>query len=137
MEIVNCCPHPLPFYDAEGNLVTTYTPSRWCIRCAEERIEIPDHPTGARVFKVYYRLDMGTMPPEPDAPQAWIMSQIAAHGIRDLQKATGKYSNVTLLYPGDLVRDEKGFIIGNKGFILYHDEEFETCEPTTSSMDSF
>ena len=116
MEIVNCCPHALHYHHEDGT-IEDFEPCGIVIRAIEVKTPtkaLPEHET----YTIKYLIDETCLPKPSETPQAWVVSNIAAAVLY------GKVpENVTLLYPGDLVRNDKGMIIGCKGFVEYRGTE--------------
>lgn len=105
MTLINLTPHDINLYD-DGNLVDTIPASGKFARAKEEK-RLANHINGWPVYQISYGevIDL----PEPQKDTWYIVSQITA-------VAAKEKGRTDCLIVTDLVRDEKGRIIGARGF---------------------
>ena len=102
-EIVNLTPHPLNIVDEEGNVILSRDGCQNPPRLQEERTHT-GYLVGVPTFKV--RLGKIENLPEPNGDTIFVVSRPVAEASRDRDD---------LFIPDQLVRDEKGSVIGAKG----------------------
>ena len=100
MAIVNCTPHPVMIVDADGNVVRTIEPNGTPIRLKSETVPAGEH-DGIPLSKTVFGEPVGL--PDPEEETLFIVSQIVKNAI------PGRHD---LVVPAEVVRDDKGQIIG-------------------------
>lgn len=101
--LVNLTPHNITLMDDQGNIIQDI-PSTGVIPRLKEDTEVIGNVNGIPVtIKTFGGVDSM---PEPQADTFYIVSALLA----------SKLSRNDLLVPSDMVRDDKGRIVGCKGF---------------------
>ena len=100
MAIVNCTPHPVHIVDADGNVVRTIEPNGTPIRLASRTVPAGEH-DGIALSKTEFGEPVGL--PDPEEGTLFIVSQIVKNALPERRD---------LVVPAEVVRDDKGQIIG-------------------------
>lgn len=111
MKLINLTPHALNVLDLDGSRLLVLEPEVTPARVTAKYIEVgPLTIEGATVPLTKVEYGQVTGLPAPDIDRMYVVSMMVANAVWSPERHD-------LLVPGDLVRDEKGFIIGCKGLV--------------------
>jgi hypothetical protein len=105
MELINCTPHPINLLDGDGNSIRTLLSSGIVVRIQTETVNVTEY-LGVQIIGRRYTSVSGL--PAPKYETYYIVSLPIASHLKDIRE--------DLLVPNDLVRDEKGTVIGCRNF---------------------
>jgi len=102
--IINLTPHPIVVLDADGKTVRMTLPSAGIVRLAVKKTPVGEV-DGVEVIETSFGKPEGL--PEVVSGTTYVVSQLVRAACPDRQD---------LVFPGDVVRDDKGGIVGCKNF---------------------
>jgi len=112
VRFVNLTPHEVKVVDEKGNPILVVPPSGVQARLGTNFAEVRKI-LGIPVHKVTYGEIQG-LPPEPEPNTIYIVSSLCLAGVPEKFKDCVVAPNTN---PGFAIRDEKGNIVGVKGFL--------------------